>query len=214
MFYGPKLEMRTELSTEPGTTAFRIADVISNRGGQPQEFQILYHTNFGKPMLGEGARFFAPVQRVTPFNDHAARGLQSYGDYEGPKAGFIEQVYCLRLFADGHDRTLVLLRNPAGDQAVSMAFSIKELPYFTLWKNTAAEADGYVTGLEPGTNFPYNRRLERKAGRVPKLEPGKSHEAAIAFRIHSGKDTVQHQVEQVNAIRGGRKPLIDAQPGG
>jgi hypothetical protein len=92
-----------------------------------------------------------------------------------------------------------------------MAFSTKELPYFTLWKNTAAEADGYVTGLEPGTNYPYNRRLERKAGRVPKLEPRESRRMAIDFRIHSGKDAVQRQVEHIVALQRGRKTVVDAQ---
>jgi hypothetical protein len=212
MFYGPKLELQTELSTEPGTSDFRISDVITNRSAQSQEFQILYHTNFGKPLLGPGATFIAPVQRVTPFNDHAALGMSTYGGYDGPKVGFIEQVYCLRLFGDERDRTLVLLRNAAGDRAASMAFSTKELPYFTLWKNTAAEADGYVTGLEPGTNFPYNRRLERKAGRVPKLEPGQSRHMAIDLGIHSGKEAGQRVIDSITALQAGRKTIIDAQP--
>ena len=62
-----------------------------------------------------------------------------------------------------------------------MTLSTEQLPFFTLWKNTAAENDGYVTGLEPGTNFPYNRRIERKAGRVPKLAAGESRHFAIDF---------------------------------
>src|SRR6516162_5759605 len=45
MFYGPKLELQTEISTEPGSTSFRVADVITNRGAQDQEFELLYHTN-------------------------------------------------------------------------------------------------------------------------------------------------------------------------
>jgi galactose mutarotase-like enzyme len=212
MFYGPKLELETELSTEPGSAGFRVADVITNRGAAAQEFQILYHTNFGRPLLGPGAAFVAPARRVTPFNDHAAKGISTYSDYQGPTLGFIEQVYCLQLFADAQGRTLVLLRNPAGDTAASMAFSTKELPYFTLWKNTAAEADGYVTGLEPGTNYPYNRRLERRAGRVPKLEPGKSRHLTIDFQLHSGKDAVQRVQERVLALQGGRRTVIDAQP--
>src|SRR5262249_22039621 len=97
MFHGPKLELQTEVSTEPGSAAFRVADVVANRGGQAQEFQMLYHANYGKPLLEEGATFAAPVQRLTPFNDHAAKGLGTYHRYAGPKAGFIEQVYCLRL---------------------------------------------------------------------------------------------------------------------
>jgi beta-fructofuranosidase len=212
MFYGPKLELQTEISTEPGATTFRIADIITNRGAGAQEFQLLYHANYGKPLLEAGASFVAPVRRVTPFNDHAAKGLASYRVYSGPKLGFIEQVYCLRLQGDKRDRTVVMLQNKAQDRAVSMAFSLRELPYFTLWKNTAAVEDGYVTGLEPGTNFPYNRRIERPLGRVPKLAAGARYRTAIDFAIHAGKDEVKQVAGRIAALQADVRPVVDPQP--
>jgi hypothetical protein len=57
MFYGPKLEIQTEVSTLPGSDSIRISDTITNRGDDPQEFQILYHANYGPPLLEEGAHF-------------------------------------------------------------------------------------------------------------------------------------------------------------
>ena len=66
MLFGPKLELRTEISTVPGSNSFRISDRIVNRGAQPQEFQILYHANFGRPLLEKGAKLVAPVKQVTP----------------------------------------------------------------------------------------------------------------------------------------------------
>ncbi len=64
-----------------------------------------------------------------------------------------------------------MIRNRQGDRSVSISWKKEQLPYFTLWKNTAAIDDGYVTGLEPGTGFPYNRNVERSSGRVPKNWP-------------------------------------------
>ena len=52
----------------------------------------------------------------------------------------------------GH--TLAVLVKSANNKAAALRFNRKELPCFTLWKNTAALEDGYVTGLEPGTNYP------------------------------------------------------------
>jgi hypothetical protein len=128
MFYGPKLELQTDLSAEPGSGAFRIADVLTNRGAAAQEFQVLYHANYGKPLLEEGARFLAPVARVTPFNEHAAQGLAGYGRYDGPTPGFVEQVYCLRPLADAEGRALALLHNRAGDRGVSMRWAVRGCP--------------------------------------------------------------------------------------
>jgi hypothetical protein len=212
MFYGPKLELQTEISTEPGASTLRIADVVTNHGAQPQEFEILYHTNFGRPLLEAGATFVGSVRQVTPYNANAATGVTTYAAYAGPQAGFVEQVYCLRLYGDEKDKTLLLLQNKAKDQAVSLAYSLKELPYLTIWKNTAAEEDGYVTGLEPGTNYPSPRRNERKAGRVPKLGPGASHHMTIDFGIHTGTSEVQRVADQVRTIQGGRKTAVDEKP--
>ncbi|MBN1343648.1 MAG: aldose 1-epimerase family protein [Phycisphaerae bacterium] len=212
LFFGPKLELRTEISTEPGSNSFRIADEITNDGAQDQEFQIVYHCNHGRPLLGEGSTFVAPVARVSPFNATAAKGVGTFDRYAGPTAGYIEQVYCLKLHGDQEGRTLAMLRNKAGDRAVAMAFSTRELPCFTLWKNTTAEKDGYVTGLEPGTSYSYNRSIERKLGRVPKLAPGASRRIALDVSILSGAEQVGEAAGRVRAIQAGRAPRVDREP--
>jgi hypothetical protein len=212
MFYGPKLELQTEISTEPGSNGLRIHDVVTNRGAAPQEFEMLYHTNYGRPLLEEGSTFVAPLERVTPFNDHAAEGIHDFARYAGPTPGFVEQVYCLQPAADRDGRTTIMLRNAARDRAVSLSWAVKELPYLTLWKNTAAEKDGYVTGLEPGTNFPNNRRIERKLGRVPKLAAGESRGMTIDVAIQVGKDEVQEVGHRIDLIQGRRERTIDPRP--
>jgi hypothetical protein len=212
MFHGPKLELETEISTEPGAASFRVADAVHNRGAVEQEFQVLYHCNFGRPLLEEGAVFSGALDRVTPFNARAAEGLKSFARIEGPAAGFVEQVYCIRPRADAGGRTVAMLRNRAGDRAASMAYPVGDLPCFTLWKYTAAEADGYVTGLEPGTGFPSNRRIERKHGRVPKLGPGQTRRFTIDFGLHEGADEIRAMSERIAAIQGDRPPVIDPEP--
>jgi Domain of unknown function (DUF4432) len=211
-FYGPKLELWTEVWTEPGSSTFRIEDALTNRGAFEQEFQLLYHVNYGPPLLGAGARFSAATERVTPFNAHAAKDVETYAAYGGPARGFIEQVYNLRPLADGQGRSLLMLRNAAGDRAVSMGFAVAELPYVTLWKNLTALEEGYVTGLEPGTGFPYTRRIEREAGRVPKLKPGETRRFAIDVGVHATAAGVTAADEQIKRIQNGRRTQIDRAP--
>jgi Domain of unknown function (DUF4432) len=212
MFYGPKLVLQTEISTVPGSNHFQITDVIANHGGDEQEFQIIYHANFGPPLLEEGSSFAGAIERVTPFNGHAAKDVASYATYQGPRLGFIEQVYCLRPKPDSEGRALMMLRNKAGDKAVSMTFAVKELPFLTLWKNTNAVDEGYVTGLEPGTGFPNNRRIERKFGRVPKLPPGGAFSATIDFSIHMTQEEVAEVSSRIETLQGGVQPIVDEQP--
>lgn len=212
MFYGPKLELWTEISTTPGSDTFQLSDRITNRGAHEQEFQIIYHANYGPPLLEAGSRFVGAVRQVTPFNDHAAKAVKTYEEYAGPTLGFIEQVYCLLPYPDADGRTTIMLRNAAGTRGVAMSYPVEQLPYLTLWKNTSALAEGYVTGFEPGTGFPSNRRFERAAGRVPKLPPGASRDFTIDFALLDGNTAVDSTAGKIKALQGGRPVQVDAAP--
>jgi len=211
-FYGPKLELTAELSTVPGTNTIRVEDSIKNNGAYDQEFQIIYHTNFGAPLLQKDAKLIAPVKHLAPMNAHAAEGIDAFATYAGPTKGFVEQVYLLETYADANKRTEILLENAAADRGVSMSYSTEQLPYLTIWKNTAAVEDGYVTGLEPGTGYPFNRRIERQFGRVPKLAPGQSRSFVIDVGLHVGKESVAAEAAVIEKISGGKATQVDKQP--
>lgn len=211
MFYGPKLEMWTTFSTEPGSNSFRISDTVTNRGGAEQEFQMLYHANFGAPLLEEGARCVTAAERVTPFNENAAKWMSTWDTYAGPKLGFVEQVYCVKPLAGADGKALAMLANKGGDKGVLMSFNTAELPYLTVWKNTNAVEEGYVTGIEPGTGFPYNRRIERKAGRVPKLAAGAARSFTLDFSI-LGAVEVKAVGEGITALQAKRPATIEPAP--
>jgi Domain of unknown function (DUF4432) len=58
----------TELSTEAGAQSFSLHDTLTNKGEYPKEYQAVYQSNFGPPLLEPGARYSAPVNQVSPFN--------------------------------------------------------------------------------------------------------------------------------------------------
>ncbi len=175
-FHFLKLRLHTEVRTRPGELGFRVVDVIENLSASPAEAQMLYHVNFGVPLLDAGSRVLAPAKVVVPRNARAAEGIKSWDSYRGEEAAFAEQVYFLELLADPQGMTQTLLKNAHGTAGVSLHYKVRELPCFTVWKNTTAVADGYVTGLEPGTNYPNPRTFEGQQGRVAKL-PGKGRQS-------------------------------------
>lgn len=200
VFHGPKLSLKSRITIGLLDTRLRLHDTIENHSSQEQEFQILYHCNFGSPLLEEGARFTGAAAHIEPFNARAAEGLASYDVFAKPTSGFVEQVYCMNLRGDADGRTSVLLSNRTEDRGASMTFSTKDLPCFTLWKNTAAAEDGYVTGLEPGTSFPRNRRIEREAGRVPRLAPGASRDFIVDVALHQTQSEISQVREAIKLL--------------
>ena len=210
-FYGPKLELITEISTVPGETSVRITDKLINHGADDQEFQMIYHTNFGHSLLEKGARVVVAAEKIEPMNAHAAKSIETFSIYEPPTKGFIEQVYLVYPKSDATGKSHAMLKNAAGDRGVSVSWQTSQLPFFTLWKNTSAEADGYVTGLEPGTGFPFNRNTERKFGRVPKLAPGQSCLFELDYSLHSGKKAVGEAEDAINKLQGA-PPQLESEP--
>ena len=195
-FYGPKLKLVAEISTIPGSDTFQISDQLTNEGSSDQEFQLIYHGNYGSSILGEGATVYAPASSVTPMNENAAKNIDSWQNYLGPTKGFTEQVYLLEPLGDGNSSTMALLVNKDADRATSVRWNVSELPYLTIWKNTSAVEDGYVTGIEPATSFPFNRLIERKYGRVPKLSAGETRSFTLDFGIHIGNDNVGELINE------------------
>jgi hypothetical protein len=212
MFYGPKLELHTDLSTVPGSNSFTVNDTIANRGDAEQEFEMIYHTNYGPPLLEEGSSVLVAAERVVPFNANAAKGIANYTQYVAPTPGFIEQVYCVYPLSDSSGLASAMLQNKKKDRAIKIAWSPKELPFFTIWKNTTSMNEGYVTGLEPGTNFAYNRRIERQAGRVQKLAPNASHHIKLEFTVLSDQAQVADAAKAIDTLQQTHKPILEANP--
>ena len=212
MFYGPQLELWTEISTAIGSNTFQLADTLTNHGGGEQEFQLIYHGNFGPGLLEPGSRLVAPIKSVSPFNAHAAASIKKHDVYGPPTEGFIEQVYCIRPWSDRLGNTTVMIHNARSDRGVSMTYSVHELPFLTQWKNSADLKSGYVTGIEPGTGFPYNRRVERHYGRVPKLKPGQTRDFKLTFTILDSSSEIQKQRAHIVKIVNGRASKVINEP--
>src|SRR5262249_30653333 len=155
-------ELITTYTTVPGSPRVVIHDRVENRGAALTELQLLYHCNVGAPFLEAGSRVLAPTREVSPISPRAAEGMNTLETYQGPTPGFAEQVYCYELLGDATGRTLAMLSNRAADKSLVLRFNRQELPCFTVWKNTGAIEDGFVTGLEPATNFPNFKTFERQ----------------------------------------------------
>ena len=202
--FGPQIRMETCITTVPGSNQLVVRDEFKNLKDQPVEMQLLYHWNFGPPFLDAGARFQAPIKSLTPRDSAAAEALAGHSVYEGPKPGFAEQVYYFELHGDAaaSGRTLVLLRNHQGDKGVVLRFRIDQLPAFTLWKNTAGLRDGYVTGLEPGTNYPNPRPFEQARNRVVRLPVDGSYATETTVAVLATAEEVaaaEHEIAKLQA---------------
>lgn len=213
MLFGPCLRLDTEIRTSFDSGQITINDTVTNIGNNATEHELLYHVNQGQPILQEGARLVAPLKRMAPRDARAAEGIKRFDRYAGPAAGFVEQAYFCELAAKPKTHeTMVMLRNAAGDKASVMCFSLKDFPCFTVWKNTAAVEDGYVTGLEPSTAYPNTRQFERSKGRVITLAGGSSRRTSLTVEVLDTKKAVQAAAAAIGKLQKRVKPVLHDQP--
>jgi hypothetical protein len=210
-FHFTKLRLRTTITTKPGEPGFTIRDEIENFSASPATAQMLYHVNLGLPLLDAGARVILPIKQLVPRNAHAAEGIKNWDSYTAPQAGFEEQVYFFELLGkDG--ATQVLLKNAHSTRGVSLHYNTKQLPCFSVWKNTTSATDGYVTGIEPATNFPNPRSFETKHDRVIKLGPGEKQALDLRCEVHGNEASVAAAEKAIAALQGSIKPTIHEKP--
>jgi hypothetical protein len=136
----------------------------------------------------------------SPFTEKAMADLADWQTYRGPTRDYDETVYNVVPYGDEHGDTLAVLHNAAGNLGVSVAFNIQQLPVFSLWKNTDTPVQGYVTGLEPGTSFAYNRSYQRALNRVPTIGPKKQRDLDITYTLLADKSAVDKALQQVKSI--------------
>ena len=213
--FGPQLRLISEISTPIGKPEIQFDDQVTNMSDAPQEIELLYHTNFGTPLLGAGAEFVAPVKQVAPMNPaSAAGGLGDWNRYSGPHgAGYVAKVFNMQLYGDAKGETKAMLKSPDGSQGVLMQFDTHGLPYMSLWKNEVTANAGYVTGLEPGTGFPNPRPVERTAGRVPKLQGGESHHVHLVITALTSKAEVDAAATAIHALAAAPPGISDTPTG-
>jgi hypothetical protein len=211
-FHFAKLRLTSSVTVKFGEPLVRIRDEVQNLSGSAAGTQMLYHINFGQPLLDPGSQLIAPAETVVPRDGRAAEGIASWNQYAQELAGYAEEVYFLKLRAAEDGRTQTLLRNAEGTRGVSVHFDTAQLPCFTLWKNTVPSADGYATGLEPGTNFPNPRSHEDGQGRVVSLESGGTAVYDLALEIHNNAAAVERAGQAVADLQADRQTEVLDQP--
>ena len=211
-FHFLKLRMISTITTKFGGSSFSVRDEVENFSASPATMQMLYHINFGLPLLDGGSRVVAPVQKLVPRNPRAAAGIKTWDSYSAPEPGFEEQVYFFELLAAANGQTRTLLKNAHATRGVSLIFNKQQLPYFTVWKNTTGATDGYVTGLEPGTNFPNPRTFETAKNRFVKLAPGQKAAFDLTLEVHGSAAEVAASEAEIAKLQSGQKPTIHDQP--
>lgn len=207
------LRLRAEYRLTLGQPIIALKDRVTNLASVPASMQMLYHINFGQPVLSGGARLHLAAPQIVARDVRARADIETWATYLPPTSGYSEQVYFSQPPSDTQGWAHTLLTDGQSSRGVAVRFKSDNLPCFTQWKNTASEADGYVTGLEPGTGFPNPRSFEQTQGRVVELKAGECRDFEIEIEGVSQAGRIAQQISAIQRLQGDRPPrLLPSRP--
>lgn len=184
--FGPSLELRRTISATLGKASIRIHDEVVNRANTEAPHMLLYHFNFGWPLVDEGAdilwkgswqpRVEGAAKIFTPGNDFR-KCPAPLADHSGTgeEVAFIDPTPA----ADG--RCICGIYNAKLGIAVAVHFNKKQLPWLTNWQHWGKGE--YVTGLEPGTNPVIGQAVARQQKQLILLAPGERRSYDLEIEV-------------------------------
>ena len=169
-FYGEDLLFSRKVETRLGESRIRIEDTVENQDFKPAAGMLLYHINFGYPLVDENTEFLTPaIVRTQPRTKKAAKGLGAFRELSTPVPGYEEECFYHWFEADSKGHAYASLYNPELDFSVYLIYDMDALPYFVQWKMMRTRE--YVFGLAPCNSWCEGRGDARERGLLPVIEP-------------------------------------------
>jgi hypothetical protein len=168
--FAENLLLTRRINTRLGATWLQIEDCVRNEAHRPTPHMMLYHCNFGFPIVSPESKLLLDNSGVQPRDEAAARGLSDYARFGSPDPEFQEQVFfhSPRPGEDGFVRVSIF--NPTLEIGIYLRYHAAELPALTQWKMMGAGE--YVCGLEPCTVHESSRAVLRREGHLKFIAPG------------------------------------------
>ena len=172
--FGIHLELKRTISVELGTSSIKIHDEVTNLGNQLVPHMMLYHINFGWPLIDEGTKLIWEGECFPrEANDPIFNELMDYKTCKSPIAehcGAGESVAFIKPIAAETGVCQYEVFNLKLPLRVRIKCSKEQLPWLTNWQHWGENE--YVTALEPGTNPPIGQAMARKDGTLIFINPG------------------------------------------
>lgn len=192
---GTRLELKRTISATLGVPGLRIHDEVINRGNTPSPHMLLYHCNFGWPLVDEGTNLvwkgdWKPRDENSKDVFNKENNFHKCPPVLDAHAGTGEAAAFVDVDADPSGWCSCGLHNAGLGIAMVMRFQKKQLPWLTNWQHWGKGE--YVTGFEPGTNPPIGQANARQQNTLQFLAPGESKIYDLEFEILDDEPTINN----------------------
>lgn len=196
--FGANLRLTREIRCRYRENKVILTDTVENLGFEDAEHMLLYHFNFGYPLVCESSKMLVPALSAEGSSPEAAAHMDNWNQLEPPQRGYAERVYMLKMARKADNTSLAGVYNPDKGLGLVLRFDRSQLDCLSVWKLMAEGS--YVLGLEPGTAYPRGRVTEREAGNVIILRPGETRRYQLTLEILDGERQLAAVEEEIHSM--------------
>lgn len=198
---GAKLELKRTIMSSLGESRITVHDEVRNVGNTAAPHMLLYHMNFGYPLVNVGS-YILWKGKWRNRDGQQNNPPVSYGDpqmcpdiLEAHKGGGEEALF-IDPVADQEGRCIAGILNEELQLSVFIHFKKEQLPCLTNWLHWG-EGE-YVTGLEPGTHYPVGQSAARENGNLILLEPHGKKKYELVIEVVQGAEEIKNFITKNN----------------
>ncbi len=200
--FGPTLELRRTISGVLGEPIIRIHDEVTNLGNTASPHMLLYHCNFGWPLVDQGTDILwngswrsggsENDNKIFRADNNFRKCPQMMAEHNagGEAVAFVEPQ------TDASGGATCGVYNSKLSLAALIHFNKKQLPVLSNWQHWAKGE--YVMGLEPGTNPPTGQASARSEKTLIHVEPGETRTYDIAFEVLTETQNILDTIKKYN----------------
>ncbi len=180
---GHQLRLRRQITFPKQGKELHIRDEVTNLEGISTEMMLLYHCNFGYPLLTPDSRMVKGAGKV--IDNMGNRTVpDNYWQMEEPRHDKIEEVFCHMNTADDDGYAYAGIINDDLGLGCYLRYKLDTLPLLIHWKNMCSH--DYVIGLEPSNSYIKGRKEERKNGSLPVIGAYETQTFEVSIGILDG----------------------------
>lgn len=184
--FGENISLTRSIQSKLGENRIQINDIVRNEGFSKTPHMLLYHFNFGFPLLTEKTQILWPSKKLVPRDP----GTQTdgYHSWQKPENDIAEKIYYHEDLITENNWAFATIHQPefpiGGSEKsiiVRLSWDTRTLPRLVQWKMPGEGI--HVLGIEPANCHVEGRVSERERGTLQYLESGESRSYHLVFEV-------------------------------
>lgn len=173
-----------------------VTDTIVNQGQTRRPLMIMYHMNFGYPLVNPNCEFIVPIKSTEGFNEYCEKRKEQCLEIPAPDNSYIEETYIHKVHSKNNRSGFCIINDKENPEyGVSITYPTDVLQ--NLGQNNFFREKEYFIAFEPCNNEIKGVEYEKERGNLYILEPGETVYIDLIIKLGTDISSLKNEIENL-----------------